>query len=216
MTGLVASFTSSSSVVEIVAVDRQAGRRAAADDRQQIAQRCVGGDGNQFGAGNHHLTGGQIGEAEDAVEHLLLLFFEHAGLLARRHQHLEFFFRMHHPAMIRAAQAEQFDHGLRRAVHQPDERPEHAHEQFQRPHQPDRRRFRTFERDPFRRQLAEHDLRRGDDRECDRHGDAVRGGGGEMRGQKDSAGSKIDASAGSAIQPRPRLAIVMPSCVAAM
>ena len=27
---------------------------------------------------------------------------------------------------------------------------------------------------------------------------------------------KMDASAGSAIQPRPRLAIVMPSCVAAM
>jgi hypothetical protein len=35
-------------------------------------------------------------------------------------------------------------------------------------------------------------------------------------GRKDRAGSNTEASAGSAIQPRPRLAIVIPSCVAAM
>jgi len=35
-------------------------------------------------------------------------------------------------------------------------------------------------------------------------------------GRNESAGSKTDASAGSAIQPRPRLAMVMPSWVAAM
>ena len=35
-------------------------------------------------------------------------------------------------------------------------------------------------------------------------------------GRNAQAGSIIAASAGSPIQPRPRLAIVMPSCVAAM
>jgi len=33
--------------------------------------------------------GGQIGESEDAVDHLLFLLFEHTRFLARCHQHLQ-------------------------------------------------------------------------------------------------------------------------------
>ena len=147
-------------VVEVLAVDRQPRRLAAADLRQQVAQPRVGVDGDQLGARNHHLAGGQIGEAEHAVQHLFFLLLEHPRFLARGHQHLQLFFRVDHPAVIAAAQPQHPHHALRRAVHQPDERPEHAHEQLERFDQPDRRRLRPLERDPFRRQLAEHDLQR--------------------------------------------------------
>ena len=74
-----------------------------------------------------------------------------------------------------------------------------------------------FEGDGLRRQLAEHDVERRDDGERERDGDGVRGG---LRPSApagtSSAGSTSEASAGSPIQPRPMLAIVMPSCVAAM
>ena len=49
------------------------------------------GHGDELGARHHHLAGREIGEAEHAVEHLLLLLLEDAGLLARRHEHLQLF-----------------------------------------------------------------------------------------------------------------------------
>ena len=64
---------------------------------------------DELGARHHHLAGGEIGEAEDAVEHLLFLLLEHAGFLARRHQHLQLFFGVHHRVAAAAAQAEQVD-----------------------------------------------------------------------------------------------------------
>ena len=73
---------------------------------------------------HHHLPGRQIGEAEHAMEHLLLALFEHAGLLAGRHQHLQLFFRVHHRVAAAALQPERPDDRLAGAVQQADERRE--------------------------------------------------------------------------------------------
>ena len=101
-------------VVEVVAVDRQARVTARARSRDQLAERRLGGDGDELGARNHHLTRGQIREPEHAVEHLFFLLLEHAGFLARGHQHLQLFFRVHHRAPIGAVQPEHLDDRLRR------------------------------------------------------------------------------------------------------
>ena len=77
--------------------------------------------------------------------------------------------------------------------------------------------LRPFERDRLGRQLAEHDVQGGDDGERDGHGDAcARSPRPSRPAGTSSAGSISEASAGSPIQPSPMLAIVMPSCVAAM
>ena len=117
--------------------------------------RRAGRQRDQFGTRRHDLSGGQIGEAENAVEHLLLVLFEHARFLARRDEHLQLLFGVNHRAPIGAVEAKQLDHRLRRPVHDADERPQHAHEQLERTHDPHGRRFSAFERDPFRRELAE-------------------------------------------------------------
>jgi hypothetical protein len=168
-------------VVDVRTVHRQTRVPAARDLRDDVAQRRMGGDGDELGARHHHLPGGQIGEAEDAVEHLLLLLLEHAGFLARGHQHLQLFFGVHHRAVVGAFQAERGDDRVSGAVDEADERPQRAHEQLERAHDPHRRRLGSLERDPFRRQLAEDDLDGGDDGECDGDRDRVRSGGGDVR-----------------------------------
>ena len=168
-------------IVEIAAVDRQARVAPLADLHDELAQRRLGGERDQLRARDHHLARGEIGEAEDAVEHLFLLLFEHARFLACRDQHLQLFFRMDHRTAVAAPHAQRLDDALRRSVDDPDERPEHTHEDFERLDQPHGRLFRPLERDPLRCQLAEDDFGRGDDGEGDGHSDAVRGGGGEIR-----------------------------------
>ena len=106
-------------VVQVVAVDRQARVAAAARSASMSSSRVASaGDGDQLGARHHHLAGRQIGEAEDAVEHLLLVLLEDARFLARGHQHLQLLFRVHHRVAAAAAQAEHADDGAARAVQQ--------------------------------------------------------------------------------------------------
>ena len=95
-------------VVQIAAVDRQA-RVAVRESTSTtiVARGASAGDGDDLGARHHHLAGGEIGEPEDAVEHLFLLLLEDARLLAGRHQHLQLFLRMHHRVAAGAAQPEQ-------------------------------------------------------------------------------------------------------------
>ena len=102
------------------------------------------------------------------------------------------------------------------AVQQADERPERLHEELGRLHDQQRRPLGALERNRFRRQLAEHDVQGGDDRERDGDRDAVAVVSAIATGRNANTGWMSEASAGSPIQPRPMLAIVMPSCVAAM
>ena len=118
-------------VVQILAVHRQAGVAVAADQRDHIVARGVGRDADDLGARYHHLAGGQIREPEHAMEHLFFLLFEDAGLLARGHQHLQLFFRVHHARGSRDPRMpSRFTTALPHSVQQPDERPERRHEQF--------------------------------------------------------------------------------------
>ena len=156
----------------------------ARDLPHEIGERRVRRDRDQLGSRNHHLACGEIGKAEHPVQHLFFLLLEHAGFLAGRDQHLQFFFRMDHRAPVAAVKAERLDQALRHAVYDPDERPQRAHEQFQRFHHPQRRGFRALERDPFGCQLAKHDFDSGDDRERNRHRDAVGRRSGQMGGEK--------------------------------
>src|SRR5439155_1635398 len=90
------------------------------------------------------------------MQHLLFVLLEHAGFLAGRHEHLQFFFRVHHPGVDPAAQAKPLDDGLAGAVQQPDEGSEDLHEDFGRSDDHERRGLRVLERDG---------LGHGDDRE---------------------------------------------------
>ncbi len=119
-------------VVEVALVDRQTGMASGGDLIDDRLTRRADGNRDQLRAGHHDLAGVEIREAEDAVEHLLLQLFEHARFLAGRHQHLQLFFGVHHRAPIGAAEPERLDDRLRRAVHQANERPEHAHEELER------------------------------------------------------------------------------------
>ena len=76
----------------------------------------VGSERRQLGARHHHLAGGEIGEAEHTVEHLLFLLLEDARLLAGRDEHLQLLFGVDHRAAVGAVEAERPDDRLRRAV----------------------------------------------------------------------------------------------------
>jgi hypothetical protein len=117
------------------------------------------------------------------VQHLLFAFLEHAGFLARGDEHLQLFFGVDHRMAIGTVETEQTDIDWPRRA-QADERPEDAHEDFQRLYGPQRDGLRSFERDPFRRQLSEHHLDAGDARKCDGKRDGVRGRRGNRHRQK--------------------------------
>ena len=90
----------------------------------------VDAHGDELGPRHHYLSRRQIGEAEDAVQHLFFLLFEHAGFLAGRHEHLQLFFRVDAAAMAFAVHAETGHNRLRGRMQEVDERPERAHVQF--------------------------------------------------------------------------------------
>ncbi len=82
-------------VVDALAVDGQPRVPAARGDLGDLGGRRVHRQRHHLGARHHDLSRGQIGEREDAVQHLLLFFLEHPGFLRGRHQHLQLFFRVH-------------------------------------------------------------------------------------------------------------------------
>ena len=91
-----------------------------------------------------------------------------------------------------------------------------SHEELGRLDDQQRSRLGPLERNRFRREFAKRDVQRGDDRKCDGDRDAVGSGFRDMGGQERHRGQHSSARAGSPIHPRPMLAIVIPSCVAAM
>jgi hypothetical protein len=93
-------------VVEVLAVHGEPRVAALAECLGDVGERCVDGQRHHLGAGHHDLARGEIGEAEDAVEHLLLFLFEDAGFLARGDQHLELFFRVHQRVAARRLEAD--------------------------------------------------------------------------------------------------------------
>ncbi len=115
-------------VVEAFAVDGQPGVRLPRQEVDHLVERRVGADAAHLGPRHHHLAGGEIAEAEDAVQHLLLVLLEDAGFLARRHEHLELLFRVHHRVTARCAQPEEADRAPAHPVQQRDEGPERDHE----------------------------------------------------------------------------------------
>ena len=192
---------------------------AAGDLADERVARRRRRDRDDLGARHHHLSGREIGEAEDAVEHLLFVFLEDAGFLAGRHEHLELFFGVHHgvAALGCAARAARTT-----ACPAPFSTVMNGQKALMKSSvgltTTKRRRLRTLERDGLGRELAEHDVQGGDDGKGDRDGRccapwlaAI------VAGRKPRSG--LDESRRApARQPTrgPRLAIVMPSCVAAM
>ena len=132
---------------------------------------------------------------KDAVQHLLFVFFQHAGFLTGRHQHLQLFFRVHRAMAARLAQTEQIDDGASCAIQDVDERTQHPLEQLRGLHHEHGRLFGALQRDRFRHELAKHDVKRGDHDERNRGGDGVRRGerdGGRQRreGRQDDRGNR--------------------------
>ena len=163
-------------VVELAAIDGQARVASAPDEIDDLVDRRVGLDRRHFRARHHHLGRRELREVKDAMEHLLFVFFEHSRLLARRHQHLQLFFRMHEAVAARGFHPEHAHHRPAHAVEHADERLEHAQKQLGRFRDDERDLFGILQRDGLRRELAEHDVQRGDDGERDRERDRVRRG----------------------------------------
>jgi hypothetical protein len=69
-------------IIEAVAIDRDAGVPAARDLVDERLARHPRRHGDQLRPRHHHLPRRQVGEAEDAVQHLFLALLEHAGFLA--------------------------------------------------------------------------------------------------------------------------------------
>ena len=103
---------------------------AARDEIDDLGDRRVGPDRRHLGSRHHHFRRGELGEMEHAMEHLLFVFLEHAGLLARRHEHLELFFRMNQSMTAGGLQPEHPDdrpaHGVQRADERIEKRGETA------------------------------------------------------------------------------------------
>ena len=117
-------------VVHVVLVDRQDAVTTTADLLEELMPRGVRRDSDEFGTWHHGLARRQIGEVEDAVEHLLFLFFEDAGLLAGRHQHLQLLFRVHEGMAAGSMNTNQVRDGASSGVQQTNKRPERSHEEL--------------------------------------------------------------------------------------
>jgi hypothetical protein len=151
---------------------------------------------------------------EDAVEHLFFVLFEHSGLLAGGDQHLQLFFRMYVSMAARRLHAEHLDDGPAHPVQGADERVEEAKKEFRRLGHDERGLLRVLQGDGFRRELAEDDVKGRDDDEGDVrrwYATAADRGVGSLAAPAREAGNGRLAD-----HPRPRLAVVMPSWVAAM
>ena len=147
--------------------------RAARDGLQHGVDRRVVCDRHHLGPRNHHLPRGQVGEAEDAVQHLLFVFLDYAGFLAGGHEHLQLFFGVHEGVPARPAHAERAHDGAPHAVQKADERPEDPHEQLGGPRHDERGPLGVLQGNRLRRELAEHDVKRGDHGKRDSEGDRV-------------------------------------------
>ena len=145
------------------------------DHRDQRLAGRIGRDCDDFGPRHHDLSGGQVGKAEDAMEHLLFMLFENTRFLTCRHEHLELFLRVHEAMLSGSVQAQHAHHGPSGPIQESDEWPECPHEQLGRLDHQQGGRLRALQRDRLGRELAQNDVQSGDDDECDGNGDAVRG-----------------------------------------
>ena len=161
------------------------------------------------------ITWPAVGSAKSvAVQHLFFLLLEHTGFRVCRHQHLQFFFRWT-SVTARPVQTS------KRTMPRPTlfsrlMNGQKAREELGGLHHQQRRGFRALQSNGLWRQLTEGGAAQSSGQRQSpprRYCDVVSA---MPVGRNVTAGCASSAMAGSPIQPRPRLAMVMPSCVAAM
>ena len=167
-------------VVDALAVDGQTRVPAAGRDLGDLRSRRIHRQRHHLGARHHDLSRGQIGEREDAVQHLLLFFLEHPGFLRGRHQHLQLFFRVHQRVAAGRLEPERPHDDVAKAVEHQDGDPEDPHEQLRGLGHQQRHHLGLLERYRLGRQLAEHDVKGGDDRKRQHDADGVRHADGQV------------------------------------
>ena len=203
----------SDDVVEVALAQREAGVAGAPRDLQVLFHRARGREVDHVGARHHDLARGAVRELEDVGEQLALLLGQLALLLGVE-QAPDLLLAVAQLAFGDRLDAEDAQDRVGGVVEHPDHRVRHLVEHVERERHPQRRRLRLADRERLRRQLAEDDVEDGDDRERDDQAHGVAAPPTARRRSPTRSGSIRRANAGSPIQPRARLASVMPSWVA--
>ena len=157
-------------VIDGVGVDGNARLAALDDDLHGVVEGGVGLDGDHVDARHHDLADGGVGELEDVVDHLALVFFEHALLLADLDQQAQLVFGDERAALDRGA-AEQAHDAVGDEHQHAHQRAEHATEHLDGADEDAGAAFGRLHRPGFGGDLAEDQH---DQREDDRRNDARR------------------------------------------
>ena len=118
-----------------------------------------------FGTRRHQFTHGPLGEANDALQHLMLLMLDHTRACCLSEQHMELFGG--HGALTRRPYAKQTNECARGYIQQPHHRRGDSRQHLHGPCHDNRDRHRSAQRDLFGHQLADHEAeigRHGNDR----------------------------------------------------
>src|SRR5262245_24528161 len=161
-------------LVEIPAVDRQAGISRNLKLAHDLFETGALFERHDLGAWDHNLSRGQVGEFEDVVDHLPLFFLQLAGLMADIDQAPEFFFRIDAVmarSEIDAEEPEKFD---ARDVDQPDEGFESLVEELHPAGRRQRDGLGFLDRQGLRRVFSQHQVQIGDHGQRDGDGYRMR------------------------------------------
>ena len=159
-------------VVEVIPKDRVARVPARLREGDRVARRDLHRDRDHLRPRRHHALDREVGEADHALQHELLLRVQLARLVARLHDEPQLVGAVVRRRLHRAVDPEQRGHRPAALVEQPDRRPEDRAKDPQRPHHQQRHPIGVLQRDALRRELSGHDVQHGD--EDERHDDRYR------------------------------------------
>ena len=127
--------------------------RAGVDRRTNGRRVRIGIDPVDFGTRGHKLAYGPLGEAHDALQHLVLFAFDHPAAGGFGKEHVQFFRRDR--ALPRGTHAEQANQHARGRIEQPHERRRHARQDRHGPRHDQRDGHRRPQRDLLGHELAD-------------------------------------------------------------
>jgi len=203
-------------VVQVVVIDRKAGVAGFGKYRQHLLEGCFLFDAYDARTGDHHLATWRSPNSKTFCSISFLAGLDGAPLLALAHQDLELCHRMDLLVAPHGVQPQQLEQAVARSVQQPDERAEEVLDQHDRPGDEQAGPLGVLEGDRFGASSPRTTCKKVMMAKATPAATECTNASSQGAGRASSNGVSSQAKAGSPIQPRPRLARVMPSWVAAM
>src|SRR6185369_3961127 len=162
-------------IVQILSINRQTRVAAGEKSSSNIVEISRHRQRDNVRTWHHRLLHLRVREVEDFVDQLLFFRFEITTLSRYIDQVSQLAFRINRSMLSARMQSKHTNDARARPIKQSYGPLEHFVKRLKRPRDSERNRFGTFERQCLRRELAQHDVQKRDDRKRDRKRDRVQG-----------------------------------------